>query len=224
MELKVVDIIFMIPALMFAVIIHEVAHGFVAYKLGDDTAKRENRLTLNPLPHIDPLGSIILPALLILVGSPFLFGWAKPVPINPYNFRKLDYRSGTAVTSSAGPIINISLAILFSALYHIFTNPDIFSSMASTLGAWFIESVIVPLAIFFKYSVIINLVLAIFNLLPIPPLDGGHILLSLLPMSIYEKVAPYEQYGFFILILLLFTGVIGFIVMPVYSFFLTLLL
>lgn len=224
METRVVDIIFMIPALLFAVIMHELAHGAVAYLLGDDTAKREGRLTLNPIPHIDPLGSLLLPGLLMLVGSGILFGWAKPVPVNPYNFKKVSFRSGNALVSSAGPVINILLTLVFSLLYKLFTNQDFLAWMASTLGLGFVESVVVPLAIFFKYSVLINLILAIFNLLPIPPLDGGHILLSLLPPRMYEKIAPYEVYGFFILILLLFSGALGFIIRPVYTFLLSIFL
>lgn len=214
----------MIPALLFAVIMHELAHGFVAYLLGDNTAKREGRLTLNPIPHIDPLGSLLLPGLLMLVGSPFLFGWAKPVPVNPYNFKNLGFRLGSAITSFAGPGVNIFLAVMFSLLYKLSTNPEFITSLASLTGIWFVEAVVVPLAIFFKYSVMVNLILAIFNLLPIPPLDGGHILLSLLPPDVYEKVAPYEQYGFFILILLLFSGVLGFIIAPVYGFLSSVLL
>lgn len=224
LETRVVDIIFMIPALLFAVIMHELAHGAAAYTLGDDTAKKEGRLTLNPVPHIDPLGSLLLPGLLMLVGSPFLFGWAKPVPVNPYNFKRLKFRTGNALVSSAGPAVNIILAVVFSLLYSLSTNQDILTWIASVLGLGFVESVVVPLAIFFKYSVLINLVLAIFNLLPIPPLDGGHILLSLLPARIYEKITPYEVYGFFILILLLFSGAIGFIIKPIYTFFLSILL
>ncbi|MCX7760017.1 MAG: site-2 protease family protein [Hydrogenothermaceae bacterium] len=224
LEFKIVDVIFMIPALLFAVIIHEIGHGLIAYKLGDDTAKREGRLTLNPVPHIDPLGSLLLPGLLIAVGSPFLFGWAKPVPINPYNFKKLNIKTGVALTSFAGPFTNILFAVIFALLYRLSTDVEILSSIASFLGVWVVESIFVPLAIFFKYSVTINLILAIFNLLPIPPLDGGHILLSLLPSHIYQKIAPYEQYGFFILILLLFTGVIGYIIMPIYVFLIKILL
>lgn len=224
LEFKIIDVIFMVPALLFAVIMHEIGHGLIAYKLGDSTAKREGRLTLNPIPHIDPLGSLLLPALLILVGSPFLFGWAKPVPINPYNFKKFDLKTGIAITSFAGPGTNIVLAIIFSILYKLSTNVEILSSIGSFFGMWFIGVIMVPLAIFFKYSVLINLVLAIFNLLPIPPLDGGHILLYLLPDRIYKTVAPYEQYGFFILILLLFSGLIGIIIMPIYTFFINILL
>lgn len=224
MEFKIIDVIFMVPALLFAVIIHEIAHGYTAYKLGDDTAKKEGRLTLNPIPHIDPFGSLLVPGLLILVGSPFLFGWAKPVPINPANFKTFDYRTSTAITSFAGPAINIILAVIFSLLYKLSTNIEILTSLASVTGVWFIESVIVPLAIFFKYSVMVNLIIGILNLIPIPPLDGGHIVLSLLPIHLYEKIAPYEQYGFLIVMILLVSGVISMIISPFYSFFLSLLM
>lgn len=218
MGFNIVDIIFMIPALLIAVIFHEVAHGYVAYKLGDKTAKLEGRLTLNPIPHIDIFGSLLVPGLLILANSPFLFGWAKPVPINPLNFNKVNIRQGMILTSLAGPGTNFLLAILFSFLYKGFKNEDFLTFLSSFISFNLIEAVVVPLVIFFKYAVMINLILGIFNLLPIPPLDGGHILLNLLPHHIYEKVIPYEQYGFFILILLLLSGILGKIIYPIYSF------
>lgn len=219
-----VDIIFMIPALLFAVIMHEIAHGYVAYQIGDDTAKREGRLTLNPVPHIDPFGSLLIPGILILVGSPFLFGWAKPVPINPYNFRKVDYRLGIAITSFAGPFVNIALAVIFSLLYKLSVDVDILTSIASFVGQWFVDSIMIPIAIFFKYLVLVNLIIGIFNLIPIPPLDGGQIVLSLLPIHLYQKIAPYEQYGFFIVMILLISGIMGIIISPIYNFFISLLM
>ncbi|WP_051524424.1 site-2 protease family protein [Sulfurihydrogenibium subterraneum] len=223
MNINVVDIIFMIPALLMAVIFHEVAHGFVAYKLGDDTAKREGRLTLNPIPHIDPLGSLLIPGILILLNSPILFGYAKPVPINPLNF-KIDMRKGIIITSFAGPGTNFLLAFLFAGLYHFMKNETFLTYFASIFGTASLESVIIPLAIFFKYAVSINLILGIFNLLPIPPLDGGNILLNFLPRELQEKIEPYEQFGFFLIILLLMTGIIGLIILPIYRFFITILM
>jgi Zn-dependent protease len=223
MDINVVDFIFMIPALLTAVIFHEVAHGYVAYKLGDDTAKREGRLTLNPIPHIDPLGSILIPGILILFNSPILFGYAKPVPINPYNF-KVDMRKGMVITSFAGPGMNFFLAFLFAGLYHLVKNETFLTYFASIFGVWSLESIIVPLAIFFKYAVSINLILGIFNLLPIPPLDGGNIVINLLPESVREKVEPYEQFGFLVIILLLMTGVLGIIILPIYRFFISFLM
>ncbi|WP_297888183.1 site-2 protease family protein [Sulfurihydrogenibium sp.] len=223
MNLNVVDFIFMIPALLIAVIFHEVAHGYVAYKLGDDTAKREGRLTLNPIPHIDPLGSILLPGILILFNSPILFGYAKPVPINPYNFRG-DTRKGIVITSFAGPGMNFLLAFIFAGLYHLVKNETFLTYFASLFGVGSLESIIVPLAIFFKYAVSINLILGIFNLLPIPPLDGGNILLNLLPRSIQEKIEPYEQFGFILIIVLLMAGVIGMIILPIYRVLISILM
>jgi Zn-dependent protease len=224
MSFNIVDVIFMIPALLTAVIFHEVAHGYVAYKLGDNTAKLEGRLTLNPIPHIDIFGSLLVPGLLILINSPFLFGWAKPVPINPYNFRKVNFKQGLVITSFAGPGANFLLAIIFSLLYWIFRNEEFLTFLASFVPSNLIEAIVVPLVIFFKYAVMTNLIIGIFNLLPIPPLDGGHILLNLLPNYIYEKVAPYEQYGFFVLILLLISGVLSKIIFPIYSYLISILI
>ncbi|PMP76763.1 MAG: site-2 protease family protein [Sulfurihydrogenibium sp.] len=221
--MNVVDIIFMIPALLVAVIFHEVAHGYVAYRLGDDTAQREGRLTLNPIPHIDPIGSILLPAILILLKSPILFGYAKPVPINPYNF-KIDMRKGMIMTSFAGPAVNFFLAFMFAGLYNLVRNETFLKYFASIFGLGSLESVIIPLAIFFKYAVSINLILGIFNILPIPPLDGGNILLNILPREIQQKVEPYEQFGFILVIILLMTGILGMVILPIYSFFMSVLM
>ncbi|PMP59612.1 MAG: site-2 protease family protein [Sulfurihydrogenibium sp.] len=221
--MNIVDIIFMIPALLVAVIFHEVAHGYVAYRLGDDTAQREGRLTLNPIPHIDPIGSILLPAILILLKSPILFGYAKPVPINPYNF-KIDMRKGMIMTSFAGPAVNFFLAFMFAGLYHLVRNETFLKYFASIFGLGSLESVIIPLAIFFKYAVSINLILGIFNILPIPPLDGGNILLNILPREIQQKVEPYEQFGFILVIILLMTGILGMVILPIYSFFMSVLM
>ncbi|WP_297455235.1 site-2 protease family protein [Persephonella sp.] len=224
MDFNILELIFMVPALLFAVIIHELGHGIIAYRLGDPTPKISGRLTFNPIPHIDPLGSIILPALLLLIKAPFLFGWAKPVPINPLNFKKLGYRKGMAITAFAGPGINFVAAVFFGVLYQLLSSQSVLVSMASIFGVGFIRSIIFPILIFLKYSVSINVILAIFNLIPIPPLDGGRILMSLLPPHLERKMEPLEQWGFYIVIILLAVGALNFIIIAPYRFFTTILL
>ena len=221
---NIINVIFMLPALLVAVIFHEVAHGYIAYKLGDNTAKLEGRLTINPIPHIDPLGSIILPVLLLAVGSPFLFGWAKPVPINPFNFKKIDIRKGMAITALAGPITNFILAVIFAFLLKSFKNQEFVASLISIFGTGIIESIVLPILIFLKYAVMVNLILFIFNILPIPPLDGGRVIMSLVSPELERKLEPLEQYGFFIIILLLFLGIINKIIFPIYEFFMNILI
>lgn len=172
--------------LLFSVILHEVMHGFVALKFGDATAQKMGRLTLNPIPHIDLFGTILLPALLIFSGSPILFGWAKPVPINPLNFTSL--RKGELFVSAAGIFANFGLAIIAALLFHILdASPIIFPALVGNL---------------LHYTVIINLVLGVFNLFPIPPLDGSKVLLSQLPYNLARSYQKLEPYG--ILILLIF--------------------
>ena len=182
-----------IVILLFSVIVHEVMHGFVALKFGDHTAQKSGRLTLNPIPHIDPVGTILLPALLILTGSPILFGWAKPVPVNPLNFSNL--RRGEFMVSAAGILANFGLAALAVVIYHILNSlPQTFPAILGSL---------------LQFSVMINLLLGIFNLLPIPPLDGSKILLSQLPYNLAKSFQRIEPYGFLILMILLFTGLLG---------------
>ena len=177
-----------------AIILHEVAHGYAAFLLGDPTAKDQGRLTLNPVSHIDLLGTIIIPAFLIITQSGFLFGWAKPVPYNPYNLRG---RYGEAIVAAAGPLTNIGLAILFALVYRLFG--DVASNE------------------FFSMAVIINLFLAFLNLLPIPPLDGSKIISALLPMEtrlrFEEKTASFTQNPLVLILILL--GIVFFLSKPI---------
>jgi len=179
---------------VLAVVLHEVAHGWVADRLGDDTARWMGRLTLNPLKHIDPVGTIIIPLALIIVGSPFLFGYARPVPVN---FRKLRRPKKDMVwVALAGPITNILLAVLSALLLWVAVHLP--ASMV-----WIAE----PLALMCQASILINLVLCIFNLLPLPPLDGGRVAVGLLPGKAAYHLSRVEPYGFLIIILLLISGV-----------------
>jgi Zn-dependent protease len=163
------DVFVLIIILVASVVLHEVAHGYAAYKLGDPTAKLQGRLTLNPIPHIDPLMSVIVPGLLVLSGSPFLFGAAKPVPYNPYNFT--DQKFGEAKVAAAGPAVNLLIAIIFGALIQF--------SSALGLSSTFIE---------LSFQIIVlNVFLAFFNMLPIPPLDGSKVLPIFLPFDLKMK-------------------------------------
>lgn len=182
--------IFSLVVLLFSVIIHELAHGSVAYSLGDPTAKYEGRLTLNPLKHLDPFGSVILPLLLFIAGSPVLVGWAKPVPINPYNLK--DQKWGSLKVAIAGPISNFGLALFFGLLIRLIPL-QFFSLLPGML-------------LIFSFIVQINIMLALFNLIPIPPLDGSWILFKLLPQNLHHVKLFFQQYGIFILIFLIFFG------------------
>ncbi|MFN7065817.1 MAG: site-2 protease family protein [Aquificaceae bacterium] len=207
------NVIIAIPALMMAVILHEYAHGWMAYRMGDSTAKEMGRLTLNPIPHIDLFGTLILPGLLILISSPILFGWAKPVPINPLRFRNL--RVGTFLVSIAGISMNIGLALLFALLYRV-----IVSGYLNFLG----DSLLIPLGLFSAKVVLINLVLAFFNAIPIPPLDGSRAVMSFFSIRYWELFYRFETYGFLLITLLLFTGILGRIIIPPILFFFNYLL
>ncbi len=182
------EYILVILIFLFSVILHEVSHGFMAYYLGDPTAKDAGRLTLNPLKHLDPVGSVLFPLMLILFNSRIIFGWAKPVPINPFNLQHKKY--GEAKVAIAGPLVNISIAIFFGLLIRFFP--------------WGYSTFEINLISIFGYICWINLLLAIFNLIPIPPLDGSHILFTLLPRSADEIKIFLSRYGFFILIFFIF--------------------
>ncbi|MBI2438088.1 MAG: site-2 protease family protein [Lentisphaerae bacterium] len=177
--MKLELLIIQLLALFLAIVPHEVAHGYVAWKLGDPTARQARRLTLNPLAHIDPFGSIILPAMLFFMHSPVLFGWAKPVPFNPWYFR--NPRQGIMLVGAAGPLTNFVLAILSALLYRA------------------IGFVGEPLTTFLAYLCITNVILGVFNLIPIPPLDGSRVVMGLLPDELARPYQRLEPFGIFII-------------------------
>jgi len=174
--------IFYILILIMSIVIHEISHGFIAEYFGDNTARNAGRLTLNPLKHLDLFGSIILPAFLLLTHAGFLFGWAKPVPYNPNNLR--DRKWGTVAVAVAGVLANFLLAVVFGIIIRLT------SDMTLPPSFYFITSAIV----------IVNLSLAIFNLIPIPPLDGSKILFSFLPERAFSFILTYEQYSLILLL------------------------
>lgn len=203
--------------ILFAITLHEVAHGYVANKLGDPTAKFVGRLTLNPIVHIDPIGTILLPAmLLIFTNGQFVFGYAKPVPINPNNFR--NPRRDMAISAAAGPVMNIILAILSVLIIKLVIVP-----LSMILPGDISSPVMKPLMLMFTSSIIINVVLASFNLMPIPPLDGGRIIVGLLPYRQAISYSRIEPFGFIIVIILIATGLAHYFVIPLVNFFLALL-
>jgi Zn-dependent protease len=192
--------------MVFAIVLHEVAHGWIANRLGDHTARDMGRLTLNPLPHIDILGTIILPVLCIMSGSP-IFGYAKPVPINPYNFK--DPKKGMALSSLAGPGVNIAMALACSFLLRV-VLAGLEVVVPEQIWSWFAT----PISLMLGYGIIINVVLAVLNMIPIPPLDGSRVVYWLLPNRMAAAYYQMERFGIIILMLLMFSGLLGKIMMP----------
>jgi Zn-dependent protease len=180
------------PVLVFSIVLHEVAHGWVAYKQGDATAMMLGRITLNPIPHIDPVGSILVPAMLALTGTGLMLGWAKPVPVNPRNFR--NYKRGDILVSLAGVAVNFILAFVFALVWAL--TEWGFRLAPNLIEVW------AAVAAMAQAGVYVNFGLMLFNLIPIPPLDGSHVFAYLLPPRL---AVPYRQIGFGgIIILLLF--------------------
>lgn len=190
--MDIIITIFSLVILLFSIVVHELAHGSVAYSLGDPTAKYQGRLTVNPIKHLDLFGSIVLPLLLLLAtaGQGPVFGWAKPVPINPYNFK--DQKWGSFKVAIAGPASNIALALSFGIILRLMPL-QILQSMPGLL-------------LMFSFIIQINIVLALFNLIPIPPLDGSWILFHFIPESLSQVKTFLQQYGVFILIFFIFFG------------------
>ncbi|HNY11134.1 MAG TPA: site-2 protease family protein [Candidatus Wallbacteria bacterium] len=194
------DIGFQIIGFIIAITVHEAAHAFTAYRCGDTTAKEEGRLSLNPMDHVDPFGTVILPLILLMSQSPVMFGWAKPVPINPRNLH--DPKTDEYWISLAGPLSNFLLAALFAGLVRL-----LFSYGDSFIASGWLNFETASSAINFLISMIqINIVLCIFNMIPIPPLDGYHVIRCMLPDSLYENFEIPQAAGFLFFIILISSG------------------
>jgi Zn-dependent protease len=193
--------VLLIPVL-FAIIVHEVAHGWVAKLLGDPTAERLGRLTLNPIKHIDPVGTILVPGLLVLLRTGFVFGWAKPVPVTWENLRRP--KRDMAIVAAAGPLANLAMALFWALVVKL-------GLLLTGTAGWIAE----PLKYMGLGGILANVLLMVFNLLPLPPLDGGRVAVGLLPGPWAWRLSRLEPYGFFILIGLMITGILSFIIWPV---------
>lgn len=196
--------------IIFAVTLHEVAHGYVAYWCGDYTAKLSGRLSLNPIHHIDLIGTIIVPVIM-LAGTGFMFGWAKPVPVDARNFK--NPRRDMALVAIAGPLSNLSMAFLWALICKLGII------LMASGNNWFGT----PLMLMGKAGILINIVLGVLNLIPIPPLDGSRVLASILPRRAAYKYNMIEPFGFYILIILLLTNVLSYILTPAIMFWVALI-
>lgn len=186
-------IVWVIPVI-FAITVHEAAHGWIAKRYGDNTAKMLGRLTLNPLKHIDPVGTILLPGILLLTGTGFIFGWAKPVPVDARNFK--NPRQDMAIVALAGPVSNLLMAVGWALIARVGVMINV-------------EFMTLPMIYWGIAGISINLVLALINLIPIPPLDGSRVVSGILPNRWAWHYNKFERYGFLILLLMLFTGTLN---------------
>jgi len=198
------EFILYIPLLLFSIIVHEFSHGYIAYKHGDDTAYLSGRLTFNPISHIDPVGTIAIPLICYFSGLP-IFGWAKPVPVNPYRMR--DREKAMIKVAAAGPASNILLAIVAVIIFKLLISFHLIGGGQSGIMIKLIW-----------YFISLNIILAIFNLIPIPPLDGSQILSGLLPYHLSVKYRSFSKYGFFLLIVLLMTGLLKYVLLAPFYF------
>ena len=198
------EIAFWSVPILLAVVLHEVAHGFVAYRLGDPTAAIRGRLTLNPLKHVDPIGTIIVPLLLVITKAGFVFGWARPVPVNFANLR--NPRRDMILVAAAGPATNFVIAGVAAAIVQAITLTSPGGDLKAASALPF------AVALIAYYTVTTNVFLALFNLLPIPPLDGGRVMTGLLPPSLAQSFARIEPFGFIVLLVLMSTNSLGWIV------------
>jgi Zn-dependent protease len=201
--------VWVLPVL-FAITVHEVAHGWVASKLGDTTAKMLGRLTLNPLKHIDPIGTVLVPAILFFT-TRFVFGLARPVPVNFYNLRKP--RRDAALVALSGPVANLLMALIWAVIIKL-----------SMLFISAHHPFLLPIVLMGQAGILINIVLMVGNLVPIPPLDGSRIVSSLLPRNAARHYNSFGRYGFFILLALMLTGLFWQIIAPFVSFFINLIM
>ncbi len=190
---------------LFAITLHEVAHGWVANKLGDTTAKMLGRLTINPFKHIDPVGTVLVPLAMVILQTGFVFGWAKPIPVNTRNLK--NPRKDMAIVAVAGPLSNLLMAIFWVFIYKLGISMGVDSNLGQGIRAMG------------QAGILINLVLFVFNLLPIPPLDGGRVLSGFVPPAVSDMLDRIEPYGFFIVIGLLYFGVLNTILNPVIGWF-----
>jgi len=217
--MNIINILIAYIVLLFAITIHEAAHGWAAMKFGDATAYHMGRVTINPIPHIDPIGTVLFPLMMMFTGIP-LFGWAKPVPVNPINLR--NPRRDNLWISAAGPLSNFAAATGFFILIRILkaVNPQAFYTAPGLQGGFQLSQGLVMILF---YGILINTFLAIFNLIPIPPLDGSGVLMGLLSDEAAEKYDKIRPYGFIILIGLLVLGFFRIVFGPIQSIILALI-
>jgi Zn-dependent protease len=214
-----VEQLYILPILLFSVIIHEIAHGWMALKLGDPTAKAMGRLTLNPIPHIDPVGSILVPLFSLFAAGQVFIAWAKPVPVNPLNFR--DYRRDDILVSIVGPLSNLILAFVCTVAFIVLG----FIGSALHNSGEVVDQGLSFLLSMFAGGITLNVVLAVFNMIPVPPLDGSHVVASLLPVEMAERYRSIGFFGIFVVILLmrwapfhmLFSSIISILTSPFHA-------